>query len=88
MGIAEPARRKALPAWIRDGLSKMDKGKGDNTELMRRPKATDVTGFDAMINRGSTTAIQRNKISGYSVLADSDASSADEKVRIIEWFLC
>merc|ERR1712176_1657627 len=48
------------------------------TDLTRRPKATEVTGYNTMMNRGTTTTIQRNKISGYSVLQDSDASS-DEK---------
>ena len=81
--VAEPPRRKALPAWIRDGLSKMDKNKTENTDLSRRPKATEVTGYNTMMNRGATsTAIQRNKISGYSVLNDSDASS-DEKVIVV-----
>ena len=84
MGVVEPPRRKALPAWIRDGLSKMDKSKTENTDLTRRPKATEVTGYNAMMNRGSTTTtIQRNRISGYSVLNDSEASS-DEKVWVIQ----
>ena len=81
----EPPRRRHLPAWIRDGLSKMDRKGRDpgNEDLVKRPRATDVTGYGKLMARASTAApdsINRNKISGYSVLQDSDQSS-DGKVR-------
>ena len=60
----------------------MEKGKNKdshNTELIKRPRATEVTGYDKQSGRGNTAAINRNKISGYNALQESGASS-DEKV--------
>lgn len=63
------ARKKVLPAWIRAGLERANKGKTEKDE-------TEVEKSKEVVPPQPTN---RNKISGYSVLNDS-ASSGDNKV--------
>lgn len=81
--VAEEApKRKSLPAWIRDGLTKMDKNKSKTRtfEDVKKPPVSEVTGFNTRVTgRVTNSSIQRNRISGYSAMNDSDASS-DENV--------
>ena len=70
-----PPRRKALPAWIRDGLERMEKSKTKiEEEVVSR-----VAGIPIKEQKpDSKSSIQRNRISGYTVMNDSDTGSDDK----------